>query len=199
LLADTANWIGDRITLTGDNRLGALGQSAQEYIIDPNSGNIHKCTAHSFGTTALDGSATWIRTRSKDILTVGAIHDNAIIAQLTDEAGWNTDNVKVITVRSIVGSWYIGLTGYFHSCIEEVPGASWTWRRIGQPITQPVDIIDSALIAEIESHNFTTTLILTPVATVKGFDMQRHYWETGSTPNLAICINKGNAKWIKIK
>lgn len=201
LLADTAAWVQDRITITGDNLTGALGQTAQEFVPSNDRGHIYKCVSHVTGTNSSNGSATWMRTRSQDNLTPGVAQDDAIITQLTTEAGWNAvDNVKVVTTRSRIGTWYRGTSGYFYACISEVAGSSWTWIRIGQPDTIPIDISDATLIAELQANNWTTTPILTPVAAVKGEDMQRHYWETaGPTPNLAVCINKGTAKWIKLR
>lgn len=197
LLADTAAWNGDFITLTGDNLIGLLGQTAQEFININSFGHICKCVSHVTGTTSLNGSASWIRTRSKDCLTIGVAQDDSIITSLTTEAGWNAvDNTKIITVRSRVGSWHRGLTGYFYACISEVTNSSWTWIRIGQPDAVPVDINDATLIAEIQANDFAVNPVLTPVATVKGSDMQRHYWLVNNTPKLAFCINKGTANWI---
>lgn len=194
LLADTAAWNGDTLSLAGDNRLGALGVSAQEFVITNSLGTIYKCITHVIGTTAGSGSAVWIRTRSKDNTVSGAV-----IALLETESGWDSvNNSKVITTRSIVGSWYTSLTGYTYFCFDEVTNTSWSWRRIGQPNAVFVQITDATLMAEIAANNFLTTPLLTPVATVKGEDRQQHYWESpAGTPHLAMCVDiAGVKKWI---
>lgn len=196
LLADSAAWVGDAITLTGDNRAGLLGQTAQEYVISNALGTIYKCVTHVIGTTAVDGSATWIRTRSRDIIS-----DSAVITALETETGWDAvNNTKTITVRSVVGSWYTSLSGYTYFCYGEVANSNWSWRRIGQPDAIFVQITDATLIAEIEAHDFSATPVLLPASAVKGEDRQQHYWVTSTVPRLALCIDVAGVKsWIEVK
>lgn len=197
LLADSAAWTGDTITLSGNNLTGGLGQTAQEFVISNNLGTIYKCVSHVLGTTSANGSATWIRTRSRDNIT-----DAAVISALTTESGWDAvNNTKTISTRSVLGSWYTSTSGYTYFCYDEVPGTSWAWRRIGQPNAVFVQITDATLKSEIEAHAFATTPMLAPTSATKGEDRQEHFWENpAGTPHLAKCIDvSGVKKWIKIK
>ena len=205
LLADTAAWVGDEITITGNNLTGGLGENGQEH---QNNGQFYLCISHITGTTTSNGSATWVRNRSNDAIQPDTITQDGLVADELDPSrdagtiddGWNlTTNTKVITVRSKVGSWWASSSGYTYFCYAE-SGSNWYWKRIGDPSAEFIQITDATLIAEIEAHNFGTTPILEPVATEKGKDRQEHYWETtGPVPNLTKCIDDGGTiKWIKL-
>ena len=197
LLADSAAWVYDLLTLTGNNLIGALGNNAQRHQM---LGNIYVCTSHVTGTTTSNGSATWVRCRSNDCLMATNTQDALVITALETESGWNSDNAKVITVRSKVGSWYIAGTGYLFKCYSE-SGTNWYWRRVGSPVTDVMQITDATLKAEIEANNFSTNPMLNPVATVKGTQGQLHAWESPTgTPNAAIMLLFGGSlRWIKFK
>lgn len=192
-LADSADWEGDNLTLLGENYRGELGESGQEYVDD--EGQYFMCKTYYNGTDGGgDGYAVWVRNRSRDCLD--DTNDADIIAGLVDETDWDTtNNTKIITNRSKIGSWYTGVSGYTYFCRD-----TYTWRRIGQPETLSLYINDSDLITEIEAHDFDTTPILLPTSNVTGEDLQEHYWDDDTTPNLARCVENDDViKWIKIK
>lgn len=200
LLADSAAWgnlsgkNSDWIRLTGDNRSGDLGQSGQEHVI---ASNFYLCLSHVTGVTAVDGQADWVRNKSIDVET-----SSSVITDITNETGW-ANNRKTSVVKTKVGAWYTSLSaGYTYFCYGDngVNPTAWYWARVGEPQAIDGRISDATLIAEIEAHNFATTPILTPVASVKGEDMQEHFWENPSgTPHVTKCYNiSGTIKWVKL-
>lgn len=197
LLTDTASgWANDSITLTGDNRTGALGQTGQDYWLN---GHRYLCTAHILGTTASNGSATWKRTIGNGALE--ATRDAALITAVTG-ATYNVDNAAVISTKSKPGSWYTSGSGYFYFCYAE-SGANYYWRRFGQPDGDVMQITDATLKAEIEAHDFATTPALNPAATEKGKQGQEHTWENPTgTWHVAQCkfVPAISAlRWLKMK
>lgn len=200
LLADSAAWgnlsgkNSDWIRLTGDNRNGDLGQSGQEHVI---ASNFYLCISHVTGVTAVDGQADWVRNKSIDVET-----SSSVITDITNETGW-ANNRKTSVVKTKIGAWYTSLSaGYTYFCYGDngVNPTAWYWARVGEPQAIDGRISDATLIAEIEAHNFATTPILTPVASVKGEDMQEHFWENPSgTPHVTKCYNiSGTIKWVKL-
>lgn len=194
LLADSAAWVGDTLTLSGDNRLGALGENGQRHWMN---GNTYICSAHNYGTTVANGSATWRRTLGN--LMLDATRDAALITAITG-ATYNSDNSAIITTRCRVGVHYTAGNGYVYICYAE-NGTNWYIRRIGQPDGHDIQISDAALKTELEANNWATTAILSPVATEKGKQGQVHTWESpAGTPNKVECVViSSNLKWIKIK
>jgi hypothetical protein len=183
LLADTADWgnvvgmPGDYIDLFGDNRLGALGENAQDFYIES---NFYLCISHNNGITATDGSARWVRNRSDDCLNPNtSTQDAAIIAELELVAGWDGVNqIKSIALRSKRGSWYKAPTGYHYFCIDDSSG-SWTWSRLGvPPITMSCWVALSeipTLSSNLAAHNFATGWYLEVTGTDEIIDDGRTY------------------------
>ncbi|MBI9064884.1 MAG: hypothetical protein JEZ14_23055 [Marinilabiliaceae bacterium] len=154
-LLDETNplWDGDQITITGNNRTGALGENSQEYRI---GSDFFLCISHNNGTDASNGSATWVRNRGQDSLTPGVVHDDAIIAELETEIGWSSAGFKQITQKSKKGTWYRKNTGgYLFLCIDKNNG----WSRIGPPSTADLEITISShptLTSNLAAHDFAT-------------------------------------------
>jgi hypothetical protein len=204
LLSDSAAWgnvVGkssDYIRITGDNRSGGLGQSGQWCEIN---GTFIQAISHVTGTTAINGECIYVRNQSRDALDSNIAYHAEIISRLENSTGWDgTTQVKIISDRKCrVGSWYINPTGNFYLCFSESSG-SYYWKRILMAETFLMQITNTALIAEIEAHDFTIPM-LTPVATVKGVQGQVHCWENpAGTPNKAECHLFGvDYKWIKTK
>ncbi|NJO88951.1 MAG: hypothetical protein HC831_08330 [Chloroflexia bacterium] len=200
-----AAWSKDKIILIGENFNGELGRSGQEVFVLDVSNNLvfnGACVSATAGTSGGEnGSATWVRIRGNDCLNPNDSRDLAVIAQLENENGWNTENnMKIITARWWIGGFYTSDSGYFYVCYNEI-GQNWYVKRIGQPSADFYQISDAALIAEIEAHDFTVTPILQPLASEKGKDRQEYYWENpAGTPHITKCVKNGSTyKWIKLK
>ncbi len=194
LLSDTANWgnvsgrNGDYLQLNGTNTQAAgypLGRSNQKKYINS---IFYACISNT------DIGAIWVRNKSIDVET-----SSTVITDIKSETGWSL-NRKTSTVKSKVGNWYAETTGYYYACYGDngVNPTAWYWLRIGEPSVLSVDITDATLIAEIQAHDFVRTPSLTPAASVKGSDMQRHVWIVNGIYQMAYCINKGTAKWVKM-
>ena len=155
LLAETNPlWDGDEITLTGNNLNSALGENSQEYRI---GSDFFLCISHIIGTTTANGSATWVRNRGQDSLTPGVANDDAIIAELETETGWNVlAGFKQITTISKKGTWYRKNTGgYLYMCIDKNDG----WTRVGNPPLVDIEITAAShpiLTANLTAHDFVT-------------------------------------------
>ncbi|MDC7243327.1 MAG: hypothetical protein PQJ44_05190 [Sphaerochaetaceae bacterium] len=153
LLAETADWDGDEITLTGDNTSGALGENGQEYYI---GSDFFLCISHYEGTTTTDGTATWRRNRGQDCLTEGLTQDDLIIAELQSSDDWSDADFKTITNKSKQGTWWRDVTGgYLYMCIDSSNG----WTRVGTPDTITLEITSTShptLTANLEAHDFAT-------------------------------------------
>ena len=86
---------------------------------------LYEVITHSNGTTSADGWATWVRNRGQDSLTPGIAHDDLIIAELEDIAGWSTAGFKQINSKSKKGTWFRRSTGgAYYACIDKNNG--WT-------------------------------------------------------------------------
>jgi hypothetical protein len=152
LLAETAAWVGDEITLTGDNQTGQLGENSQEYRI---GSDFFLCISHSFGTGPSDGTANWVRNRGQDSLTPGLTNDDAIIAELVNASGWSGADFKQIVTKSKQGTWYRAAAGGFlYMCIDKLNG----WSRVGVPNTVDLEITSTShpiLTASLTAHTWT--------------------------------------------
>lgn len=155
LLAETnPNWIGDEITLTGNNLDGQLGENSQFFELDA---DFFLCIAHDNGTTTSNGSATWKRNRGTDSLSLSIPAHVTIINELEMEAGWNSvGQFKQITAKSKQGSWFRRSTGgYLYMCIDNSNG----WTRVGTPPTTDLEITSTShpvLTASLAAHDFST-------------------------------------------
>lgn len=194
LLSDAQAWVGDSLTITGNNLTFGLGQVGQRHWLN---GHAYTCTSSTQGTTTINGSSVWKRTLGNSCLD--GTRDAALIAAMVN-ATYNSDNAAIITTRCRVGSWYTAGSGYEYSCYAE-SGTNWYIRRSGLPTGIDIQISDATLKTEIEAHNFTTTPILSPVAAIKGDQGQIHVWEApAGTANKAECVLiSTNIRWIKIK
>lgn len=155
LLAETnPNWIGDEITLTGNNLDGQLGENSQFFELDA---DFFLCKAHDNGTTTTNGSATWKRNRGTDSLSLSIPAHVTIINQLETETGWNSVvQFKQITAKSKQGSWFRRSTGgYLYMCLDNSNG----WTRVGTPPTTDLEITSTShpvLTASLAAHDFST-------------------------------------------
>ncbi len=155
LLSETnPNWVGDEITLTGNNLDGQLGENSQFFELDA---DFFLCIAHDNGTTTSNGSATWKRNRGTDCLQLSIAAHVAIINELEVEAGWNSvAQFKQITEKSKLGTWFRRSTGgYLYMCIDNNNG----WTRVGTPPTVNLEITSTShptLTASLAAHDFAT-------------------------------------------
>ena len=155
LLSETnPNWVGDEITLTGNNLEGQLGENSQFFELDA---DFFLCTSHDNGTTTSNGSATWKRNRGTDSLSLSIPAHVTIINQLETEAGWNAvAQFKQITAKSKQGSWFRRSSGgYLYMCLDTSNG----WTRVGTPPTVDLEITTTShpvLTASLAAHDFTT-------------------------------------------
>lgn len=154
LLGETnPNWIGDEITLTGNNLDGQLGENSQFFELDA---DFFLCTSHDNGTTTANGSATWKRNRGTDSLSLSIPAHVTIINELETETGWNSvAQFKQITAKSKQGSWFRRSTGgYLYMCIDNSNG----WTRVGTPPTTDLEITSAShpvLTASLAAHDFS--------------------------------------------
>lgn len=165
LLSDNANWgnvtgkSGDFIKLEGDNSTGQLGENSQELYDD--EGQYFLCISHTLDNP---GEATWVRNRNRDALKAGVTQDDAVISELEDETNWNTTtNIKIISVRSKVGSWYKSEPeGYLYHCYKETgtPPNQWYWYRSGLPATESMQVLNTGnytgLVTALAGHDWST-------------------------------------------
>lgn len=155
LLAETnPNWVGDEITLTGNNLDGQLGENSQFFELDA---DFFLCKSHDNGTTTANGSATWKRNRGTDSLSLSIPAHVNIINQLETETGWNSvAQFKQITAKSKQGSWFRrSAGGYLYMCIDNSNG----WTRVGTPPTTDLEITSTShpvLTASLAAHDFAT-------------------------------------------
>nr|WP_321405881.1 hypothetical protein [uncultured Carboxylicivirga sp.] len=175
ILAETqAGWDGDEITVTGNNLNGALGENSQEYRI---GSDFFLCIAHSYGTDATNGSATWVRNRGQDSLTPGVANDDAIITELETEDGWSAANFKQIGTKSKKGTWYRNITGgYLYMCIDKLNG----WTRVGSPLAIDLEITDTThpiLIASLKAHSWSSFYLEGTNETDEAAEQGQEYWD----------------------
>src|SRR5690554_4876618 len=155
LLSETnPNWVGDEITLTGNNLEGQLGENSQFFELDA---DFFLCKAHDNGTTTSNGSATWKRNRGADCLQLSIAAHATIVRQLETETGWNAvAQFKQIAAKSKLGSWFRRSSGgYLYMCLDTSNG----WTRVGTPPTVDLEITTTShpvLTASLAAHDFTT-------------------------------------------
>lgn len=194
LLAETAAWDGDEITLTGNNLTGGLGENSQEYYI---GSDFFLCISHSNGTTTSNGTATWRRNRGQDSLTPGLTNDDAIIAELETSTGWSSlpANFKTITSKSKQGTWYRSSAGgYLYLCINKTNG----WVRVGDPDTIDLEITSTShpvLTASLAAHTWTTLYLEGTNASDEPAEQGQEWWDIS---NNSVYKRGMNNYWAKI-
>jgi hypothetical protein len=192
LLAETADWDGDEITITGDNTSGALGENGQEYYIDS---DFFLCISHSTGTDETNGTATWRRNRGQDCLTEGLTQDDLIIAELQYSDDWSDADFKTITSKSKKGTWWRDTTGgYLYMCISTSNG----WTRVGTPDTTTLEITSTShptLTTSLAAHTWTTLYLEGTDTSDEDAEQGQEYWdETNNT----VYKRNMNGYWAKI-
>jgi hypothetical protein len=195
-LLDETNplWDGDEIVITGDNLTGALGENSQEYRI---GSDFFLCVSHNTGTDITNGSATWVRNRGQDSLTVGVAHDDNIIGELETESGWSVANFKQIANKSKKGTWFRAITGgYLYMCIDKTNG----WTRVGFPTASDLEITSishPALTTNLNVHDFATNGMYDESADVanESAEQGQEFWDTA---NNAWYKRNMNGYWAKM-
>ena len=197
-LLDESNvlWIGDYITLTGDNRQGQLGENSQFF---EKNADLFLCKTHDNGTTALNGSATWSRNRGQDSLKPESIALHAtIVGQLETEAGWNAlAQFKQIAAESKRGSWFRRSTGgYLFMCIDDANG----WTRVGTPPTIELEITSTShpnLTSSLAAHDFAANRFYVEGTNVTDEPAQQgqEWWD--EINKYVYCRNM-NGNWAKL-
>ncbi len=166
-LQNPSGWTDESKTLTGENYSGELGVTSQRRF--GSDGTLFECTSYTQGTEGgADGSATYKRTRSLDILDPdNNTYDSAVCdildasrASGTIDTGWDATTNILATTNSYcrVGTWWKVAGSYAYFCYA-VSSGTFYWYRTGTPTAiyrKITAAVYPALVANLLAHDFTT-------------------------------------------